>query len=61
MDRSRRQFLTKSGAVIGGTYLLGTGGVQGADSESGLPTPQPPDGETLDIVYSEGSVETLLF
>jgi len=60
MDRSRRQFLTKSGAVIGGSYLLGTGRVQGADSESDLPTPQPPDGETLDIVYSEAYGELVL-
>ncbi|WP_143416481.1 hypothetical protein [Halobacterium hubeiense] len=60
MDRSRRQFLTKSSAVIGGSYLLGTGRVQGADSESDLPTPQPPDGETLDIVYSEAYGELVL-
>jgi hypothetical protein len=60
MDRSRRQFLTKSGAVIGGTYLFGTGVVQGSDSESNLPTPQPPDGETLDIVYSEAYGELVL-
>jgi hypothetical protein len=60
MDRSRRQFLTNSGAVIGGAYLLGTGVVQGADSESDLPTPQPPDGETLDIVYSEAYGELVL-
>lgn len=60
MDRSRRQFLTKSGAVIGGSHLIGTGLAQGADSESDTPTPQPPEGETLDAVYSEAYGELVL-
>ena len=60
MDRSRRQFLNISGAVIGGSYLLGTGVVQGSDSNSDLPTPELPKGETLDTVYSEAYGELVL-
>lgn len=62
MEYSRRRFLTKTGAVVGGACLVssGTSLGQSSGSDSDLPTPQAPDGESLEAVISEAYGELVL-
>lgn len=62
MGYSRRRFLTKTGAMVGGAYLVssGTSLGQSSGSNSDLPSPQAPDGESLEAVISEAYGELML-